>query len=241
MVHGIISDVHSNLEALQVVVAELKRRKITSIICLGDVVGYGANPNECCDIVRDLAQLVILGNHDAGSVGITDISYFNWVAKNACIWTNKVINPQNREWLKSLSLQSNDEDGLFVHSSPSKPEAWRYVLSFDDAISEFQTFKQSTCFVGHSHIPVTFVEKEPQYGIIQDEKFKLDPKYRYIINPGSVGQPRDSDPRTSFAVYDSETGQIEIIRLPYDIKGAQQKILDAKLPEFLAHRLALGR
>ncbi|MCK4352138.1 metallophosphoesterase family protein [candidate division WOR-3 bacterium] len=259
MLYGIISDIHSNLEALQVVVDELEKREIKNVICLGDIVGYGANPNECCNIVKELSQLVILGNHDAGSTGLTNFSYFNWVAKRACIWTSQVVTPENREWLKSLPFTLELNKDLFVHASPSKPEAWKYVLSFDDAISEFQSFKNSVCFVGHSHVPVTFVEKGSsakgarlpsvgqgcasgtKYGLIQDSKFKLEPNYRYIINSGSIGQPRDADPRVSFAIYDNKKKEVEIIRLAYDIKTAQQKILDVKLPEFLASRLALGR
>ncbi|MDI6840358.1 MAG: metallophosphoesterase family protein [bacterium] len=241
MLYGIISDIHSNLEALLVVSKELKRRQIRHIICLGDIVGYGANPNECCEVIDELTDFVILGNHDAGSIGLTDLSYFNEGAKSACIWTSKVLTQKNREWLKSLPITLKNEGDLIVHSAPSNPKAWNYILSEEDAVYEFSTFEENICFVGHSHVPITFVKEDSQYRTIQDYRFKLVPSYRYIINPGGVGQPRDDDPRASFAIYDKDKNEIEIIKVPYDIKSAQQKIIAAGLPKWLAVRLALGR
>lgn len=244
MVNAIISDIHSNLEATIAVLDEIERRGVNKIICLGDVVGYGANPNECCDILRKVSNSVVLGNHDAGSTGITRLSYFNKIAAYACVWSARVLTRQNRRWLKTLPITLVNDTDLVVHSSPSNPTAWDYILSLEDAIKEFNAFDSHLCFVGHSHVPVTFVKKDNQYDIIHpangEVKFTLDTNAQYIINPGSVGQPRDGDPRASFAIYNKERKEIEIIRVPYGIETAKQKILDARLQRFLAYRLATG-
>ena len=241
MRYGIIGDIHSNLEAFEVVLEEISKREIDKVICLGDIVGYGANPNECIDKVRQLTDIVVMGNHDAGSIGQTDLNYFNWVAREACEWTGKVLTASNKTYLKNLDFVKREKETFIVHASPSKPAAWIYIISLDIAMQEFSHFNESICFVGHSHVPVTFVKRGARYDVIEDMHFKLDKDARYIINVGSIGQPRDFDPRASFGIYDSDEGQIEIIRLNYDIETAQQKIRKAGLPEFLATRLALGK
>jgi diadenosine tetraphosphatase ApaH/serine/threonine PP2A family protein phosphatase len=241
MKYGIIGDIHSNLEAFEAVLEEIDKRKIDKITCLGDIVGYGANPNECIDKIRQLTDIVVIGNHDAGSIGQTDLNYFNWVAREACEWTGKVLTESNKVYLKSLDFVKKEKGAILVHASPSKPEAWRYVISVGMAMQEFSYFNESVCFVGHSHVPITFVKRGEKYDVIEDTHFKIGRDANHIINVGSVGQPRDHDPRASFGIYDSDEGQIEIIRLAYDIGTAQQKIRKAGLPEFLATRLALGR
>lgn len=239
MRYAIISDIHSNLEALQVTVDELKRRKISKVICLGDIVGYGANPNECCNIARELSECTVMGNHDAGSTGAANLSYFNSEAREACIWTAKVLTPENKGWLRKLPLKLTYDSSFITHSSPSTPERWHYILSVNEAVDEFSFFK-NVCFIGHTHVPITFVKMGPKYNIITSNKFLLSPEYQYMINPGSIGQPRDMNNQSSFAVYDFEIKEVEIVRLPYDIDSAQKKILSAGLPEHLAKRLLTG-
>jgi len=241
MQYGVISDIHSNLEAFEAALEEIDKRRIDKIICLGDIVGYGANPNECIDKVRQLTDIVVIGNHDAGSIGQTDLNYFNWVAREACGWTGRVLTASNKAYLKNLDFIKKEKGALIVHASPSKPEAWRYVTSLGIAMREFSCFNESICFVGHSHVPITFVKRGAKYDVIEDTDLRLDRGVNYIINVGSIGQPRDLDPRASFGIYDSNEEQVEIIRLAYDIGTAQQKIRKAGLPEFLATRLALGR
>ncbi|MDD2889450.1 MAG: metallophosphoesterase family protein [bacterium] len=239
MQYAILSDIHSNIEALEAVVAELRNREISKVLCLGDTVGYGANPNECCNLVREISECAILGNHDAGSIGLTNLSHFHSLAKEVCVWTSKTLTTENISWLKSLPFQTNYENSLLSHSAPSKPERWHYVSSMNDAINEFPICGH-ICFVGHTHVPVTFVKIDSKYKIITNPKFSINPDYNYIINPGSVGQPRDRNSNSSFAIYDSEIGEIETIRISYDIDAAQKKIINAGLPKSLAERLSSG-
>jgi diadenosine tetraphosphatase ApaH/serine/threonine PP2A family protein phosphatase len=241
MVYGIISDIHSNLEAITAVMGELTRRGTNKIACLGDTVGYGANPNECCDLVRNTADYVVRGNHDAGSTGLISPSNFNRPAIHACAWTSKILSAENRKWLTELPFLIDNEEGTLTHGAPSNPQAWKYVISLGDAVTEFESSDFDICFVGHSHCPVIFAEHKGRYSVIEDSTFTLASDARYIINPGSVGQPRDGNSRASFAVYDSSKRQVQIIRVPYDIAGTQKKILDAGLPSFLAERLEDGR
>ncbi len=241
MRYGIISDIHSNLEALKRVLDQLEEEAIDKYICLGDVVGYAANPNECVEIVRGLTDLVVAGNHDYAAIGQTDISFFNPVAAEAAIWTGKALSEGNASYLRHLELFFVLKDLFFVHSSPSTPELWYYVLSLNDAKQGFSTFEEKICFLGHTHQPITFTERAGRYGIIEGPSFKIEDDCRYIVNVGSVGQPRDSDPRACYAIYDSDEQVVEIKRLAYEIEIAQEKIKEAGLPEFLAQRLALGR
>jgi diadenosine tetraphosphatase ApaH/serine/threonine PP2A family protein phosphatase len=239
MQYAILSDVHSNIEALEAVLAELKNRGVSEILCLGDTVGYGANPNECCNLIREFSECAILGNHDAGSIGLTNLSHFHSLAKEVCIWTSRNLSEDNILWLKTLPFQKNYNSSLLSHSAPSTPEHWHYVSSMNDAINEFPAC-QHICFVGHTHVPVTFTKIDTKYKIITNTKFSINPEYSYIINPGSVGQPRDRNIKSSFAVYDDEIGEIEIVRISYDIDAAQKKIINAGLPQYLAERLLLG-
>lgn len=241
MRYGIVSDIHSNLEALEKVLDHFRTESIDSYVVLGDIVGYAANPNECVGVVRDLTDRVIAGNHDYAAIGLTDISFFNPVAAEAAIWTGNVLTEENTDYLTDLPLSFAANDLLFVHSSPYNPHLWYYVLSLDDAKEGFSVFGEKVCFLGHTHQPITFTERAGRYGVIENPMFKIEHDKRYIVNVGSVGQPRDSDPRACCAIYDTGAQSVEIKRIEYDIGVAQQKIRQAGLPEFLAHRLELGR
>lgn len=239
---AIISDIHSNLEALQAVIKDIKKRRIKRILCLGDLVGYGANPNECIAICLSEAKIIVAGNHDWAAVKKTDASVFNPVAAEAIQWTQKRLTKGNSGKLQRLKLTDSIDDILLVHASPDKPEQWEYLFSLDEAKRQFKFFKTQVCFVGHTHIPsAVFQDANGYTDFVNDNLFPLIEGRRYIINAGSIGQPRDLDPRASYAIYDGNCRAVEIIRLDYNIPLAQQKIIDVGLPEVLADRLLAGR
>jgi len=239
---GIISDIHSNLEALTAVLEYARTKDIDEYVCLGDIVGYGANPNECIDLVRSLTDKVIAGNHDFGVTKMTDISYFNEAAITAIVWTRKILSKMKFEYLKTLPLTYEYQNILFVHSTPSSPEKWYYVLSMDDALREFALFNKPLCFIGHSHQPTVFtINSLNEIGCSINDSIILNDEKRYIVNAGSVGQPRDGNPKSAFLIYDTEERNITFSRIAYDVQKAQKKILLAGLPNFLAERLGIGR
>ncbi len=239
---GILSDVHSNLESLQAVLDACEKEQIDEYVCLGDTVGYGANPNECVTLIRDLTGHLVAGNHDQGVTGDTSISYFNDAAKKAVAWSKRIMSKEHLRFLSSLPLTLEYHGMLFVHSTPSFPEEWKYIVSIDNAMHEFAFFEQRCCFVGHSHQPGVFsINDDHEMGSSIDESLQCIETKRYIINAGSVGQPRDGDPRASYVIFDTETKRLTFRRIAYDIATCQEKILRAGLPPFLAQRLEMGR
>lgn len=239
---AIISDVHANLEALHVVLKDIKKRRLKSIFCLGDLVGYGANPNECIDLCLKESKVVVAGNHDWAAVEKTDIASFNPVAAEAIRWTRQKLDPEVAKKLKGLELARQVDNLVLVHATPADPAKWGYLLSLDEFEREFSHFRGQICFIGHSHVPVAVYQDDNGYcDLVRDNPFPIVAKRRYIVNVGSVGQPRDMDPRASYAIYDGNNNAIEIIRLDYNIPLAQQKIVLAGLPEVLADRLLAGR
>jgi predicted phosphodiesterase len=241
---GIFSDLHSNLEALQSVIRYLARQKIEQYLFLGDLVGYGPNPNECVELIRNLGGKAVAGNHDCGVCEKTDIDNFNDAAKRAIFWTKRVISESNRAYLRSLPLTDIYHDILLVHASPDKPETWKYIFTLAQAQEQFAHFQEKICLIGHSHIPL-IVEKHDQTNrcvVINKTKVKIKSSgYRYLINVGSVGQPRDNLAASCFVIYDTKNSYFEIKRLEYNFKLTQEKILKARLPEILALRLAKGK
>jgi len=238
---ALISDIHSNLEAFQAVMASLAGHDIEKVMFLGDIVGYGANPNECIDLLRSVADYYIAGNHDFAAVDKTDISYFNPYAQEAVLWTQEVLTIENALFLSSLPLTDTLYDFMVVHSTPLHPELWDYVVSLSNARISFRNFTQQLCFIGHSHHPGIFIQ-DSAGRISTEERVTMNFKEgnRYIVNIGSVGQPRDGNPLSSYGLYDTETNEYSLIRVEYNIALAQQKILAAGLPRFLAERLSVG-
>lgn len=232
MKYAFLSDIHGNLEALTVALETLEALSVDRMICLGDIVGYGANPRECLHLIRERADVIILGNHDAGVIGKDDLTWFNDFARQAVLWTQTVLTDEDKDFLRSLPLEGSENDLHFVHGTPHDPGGWHYIISALDVFQQFSFIKGQTCFVGHSHVPGDFWEKPPASG--------NDGTGKRIINVGSVGQPRDRDPRLCFAVYDAEKGDLELIRAEYDIQTAATKIRKAGLPDFLAERLSWG-
>jgi predicted phosphodiesterase len=241
MKYALLSDIHGNLEALQAVLAEIQRHKIEEYICLGDIVGYGANPNECLEVLRSINPATVLGNHDAAVCGLTELENFNPLAYQAILWTKQELTPAGREYLAALPLIRSLGEITIFHSNLVSPADWRYILNPRDSYSSFEKLSGWLGFFGHSHRPVVFQKNDGLVDYVLESEFTLSRERQYIINIGSVGQPRDRNPRASFAVFDDESGSLEIIRVDYPIRIAQKKIRDAGLPERLAARLAEGK
>ena len=241
MRYGIISDIHGNLEALEAAIDALSREKIDRYLCVGDIVGYGADPGECIEKTKSLNPIIVLGNHDAASAGITDTEKFTDAARKAVIWTKKNLKESDIAFLKGLSLIYKNEDLVLAHGTLHEPEKFHYMLDDVTARETFNLMTRAICFVGHSHAPGIFSYKGDRLDYFYKEKTKLSRGELLIVNAGSVGQPRDGDPRLSYSVYDTEALQVELKRITYDIPKAQKKIVDAGLPAFLAYRLGAGR
>lgn len=235
---AVLSDIHSNLEALQAVLEFLYQKNITQIYCTGDLVGYGPNPNEVIEIIRQRKIPCCLGNHDAAVINKTSIAYFNNYASTAVLWTKERITTENLLFLQTLPYQIELDDYLLVHSSPSEPPAWKYIFSLYDAEEEFSFFQQKVCFVGHSHVPGIFSDKMKQ---LHSKNVELTRGEKYVINVGSVGQPRDGDPRACVLLFDEEKYIASIHRIGYDVDRVKWKIIQAGLPEYLGIRLTSGR
>ncbi len=239
---AIISDIHSNLEALQAVIKDIKKRRIKNIFCLGDLVGYGANPNECIELCFKEADAIIAGNHDWATIDKTDVSNFNKIAAAAVKWTKEHISSENLKRLQELPLTQKIGDLFLVHSTPDHPEEWRYLFTLEEFQMAFKHFDAQICCIGHSHIPgAAFQDTNGYTDLVRENPFPIIKKRKFIINAGSVGQPRDLDPRASYVIYDGNKNSIDFIRIEYNIPLASQKIIDAGLPEQLAERLLVGK
>jgi len=246
---AILSDIHANLEALEALLDHLQGISVDEYICLGDIVGYGANPNECMERIRALTDRVVVGNHDHAAVGLADIVYFTPHAREAARWTADRLAPEHWLYLKQLPFTLTLDNAFYVHSRPDRPEEWRYVFTPWDVRASMDCVETRFCFIGHSHRPFICVEeRDHPPGTREgsgDLKFlypfvRIGPDTRVLVNVGSVGQPRDRDAKASCALMDEEAGTVEIVRVEYDIPRAQRKILRAGLPEFNAERLEYG-
>jgi len=235
---AVISDIHANLEALDVCLAKIDELKPDKLICLGDLVDYCAQPNECIELVKKNADAVLLGNHDEAQFNFGLSAGFNDNARISSVHTRSVIKPEYADYLKTLPYTYSLENLLFVHASPRYPERYRYVLSASDAESEFSSFSEKVCFIGHSHRPVIFAERGSN--VYETETVNDSEDTRYIINAGSVGQPRDGNPKLSFGFIDTGSFKYYNYRLEYPVKTAYKKIIDEKLPVFLADRILKG-
>jgi diadenosine tetraphosphatase ApaH/serine/threonine PP2A family protein phosphatase len=241
---GIFSDVHANLEALLAVVEALRRERVDVHYCLGDVVGYGASPNECADIIRRIAKVTILGNHDAAVAGRMDYSYYYPAARHALDLHAAMLSPENLEWLRQLPYIHNI-DGTQVHlchGSPVRLEEFEYIFAQEqarDCLPYYDELGHIT-MIGHSHLCKVFELTPTEVNELPPRKFTLRPDRKYIVSVGSTGQPRDYDPRASYVVYDTEACEFDFRRVAYDVDGAAQKIFEARLERQFGHRLFIG-
>lgn len=243
MRYGIFSDIHSNLEAMTRVAAAMKADGAEDFLCLGDLVGYYANPVETIDLIRSLdCWKLVMGNHDAACIGRTSLSKFNQAAADAITWTRARLKPSHLRFLESLRMREEIGEIQLVHSSPLQAEEWHYLTSLEEIERNFRYFAGFICFFGHVHKPfVAEQDAEGRVRMLEGPDFKLDPKCRYLVNTGSVGQPRDGDPRTCYLLYDSSAKTLSIKRLEYDHGATAKKTLEAGLAEFLAQRLTSGK
>mgnify|MGYP001611706522 CR=1 FL=1 len=243
---GILGDVHSNLEALQASVGKLREERVEHWVQVGDVVGYGADPIACIELVRELRCTVCLGNHDAAVVGFIPTEYFNHFARRAIEWTRDRLRPSDMEFLRSLPLKVEHPHYTVVHGSLHMPEQFGYVFSPVEAADSIAKQRTKVAFVGHSHIPAIYLHRHGgsprDLHCIYEPEMEVDitEHDRALVNVGSVGQPRDEDSRAAFAIYDTDTHVVRISRVEYDIATAQTKIRAAGLPSVLADRLSLG-
>ena len=238
MRYAILADIHSNWEALETAVHYLAKKKINEVWVLGDTVGYGANPNECFDWVIQHARVALMGNHEKAVIEPSLREEFNPEAKIAVAWTAEVLKPEHQKKIRGLPYLHIRSSSTAAHGSPDEPETFRYLFSFADARPSFAVFKTPICFVGHTHYPALFTESKGTTDYLAAGKYALKKEERYIINPGSVGQPRDWNPRLGFGIFDDEEWTFEQVRLEYDYRKAAEKIRQAGLPASLADRLS---
>ncbi|OGR96903.1 MAG: hypothetical protein A2902_00705 [Elusimicrobia bacterium RIFCSPLOWO2_01_FULL_64_13] len=245
MRYGVISDIHSNLEALDAVMALFKKERIQSILCLGDIVGYGPNPNECVDRISGLKKVQsTAGSHDYASVGLKDMTWFNDMAVRALTWTKRKLTEKSRAFLMRLPRLVDGSAFTLAHGSPRDPID-EYLLSSLQFLDNLPYFRTPVSFIGHTHVPAVFYTDS--LGVIQNKPLpegravSFDPEGKTIVNVGSVGQPRDGDPRACAVIYDSEKRQVKMVRCAYDIESVQKKMRQASLPLYLIERLGYGR
>lgn len=241
MKYAILSDIHSNVDALNVVLADAQEQKCTHYVCLGDVVGYGPNPKESLEAVRELNCPTIMGNHDEYCATELDLTGFNPMAADAIKWTRAQLSEEDKAWLRDLKYVRIVESFTIVHATLDLPEKWAYVFDKLAAAASFNYQHTAVCFNGHTHVPIAFVrgDKGIQGGLYS--KIRIEVGRKYFINCGSIGQPRDRNPKAAYVIFDLINNIIELRRLDYDIGSVQAKIRDAGLPPSLAQRLELGR
>ena len=242
MRYVVFSDVHGNIEALERVLEETERLRPDLVASLGDVVGYGANPNECIDVVAQCARIRIGGNHDTAAAGLIDAENFSPTARAAIQWTARMIDPAHREALGEYDTIRRYGECVFAHASPVAPMDWEYVHTIAQANRIFKETAERFIFIGHTHIPAV-IEHHGVTGsrVVSGTFVPIAPDCRYLINVGSIGQPRDGVAAASVALLDEHKGVITMRRIPYDIRSAQEKIRSVGLPESLAMRLATAR
>jgi predicted phosphodiesterase len=240
MKYALLADIHGNLEALDVVLKDTQSQNCTHYACLGDIVGYNANPKECLDIVRGMGMPCIKGNHDEYCCADGELDGFNPHAKEAINWTRHHLTENDRLWLKEQKFQRLVYNFTIVHATLDVPQRWGYVFNKLDAAASFTYQNTAVCFFGHTHMPVAFIRDSVVRGGTYS-KFKVEPGRKYFVNVGSVGQSRDGVAKATYAIYDLDDQTIELRRLDYDIPITQAKIRAAGLPERLAERLAHGK
>lgn len=230
---AIVSDIHANLEALEATLGVIGERGVDEIICLGDIVGYGPDPDACVDLVRKHCHKILLGNHDEAVIRPDVSERFNDYARWAVEWTADHLSAENKSFLAKLPRTHMENGVLYVHASPLHPEKWTYIFSRNDAMEQFAGFRETLCFVGHTHHPFIFCENP--------DTSKFTAGQRFIVNVGSVGQPRDGNPQLCFGLFDTERWEFSHVRAPYDVQKTAGKIVASGLPALLGERLLYGR
>ncbi|MDP3722252.1 MAG: metallophosphoesterase family protein [Candidatus Omnitrophota bacterium] len=251
MKYAVLSDIHGNLEALSAVMERLNAERIDRYLCLGDVVGYGADPAACLERLEACGAVTVGGNHDVACVGKLGLDWFHDTARAALEWTREQLSFAELDGLRRLPLTATEGPLTLVHGTLTHPERFEYLVDFAQAVEMLERCRTLMCLLGHTHVPLFIEYDRPQRRIVRvltvaeelrDVAVQGDPATRrYLVNPGSVGQPRDGDPRASVAIIDTDQRRVAVERVPYDVAAAQRKIRQAGLPAFLADRLAIGR
>lgn len=239
---GILGDLHSNLSALEAVLALLDLEEVDAIYCVGDVVGYGARPNEVIELLQARDVTAVAGNHDWALLGRISQDSFNPYARAALEWTRERISPQAREYLENLPLRIDTEDFCMVHGALPNPEEFEYLQSFPTALATLADFDAPICFVGHTHVPMNFIQSpdKPELDWHFEVDWHLEAGHRAVVNVGSPGQPRDEVPTAPALIYTLKTGRVQLLRTPYNIAAEQRLIRRANLPAILGDRLQHG-
>ena len=241
MKYGILGDIHANLSALETALSHLDAAGCEVLVSVGDVVGYGAAPSACIAHLRERDVHVVMGNHDAACAELLDDRYFNPYAREAVAWTRNALDRDELRWLAQRPLVVTLEHCQVAHGTIHEPEAFHYLMEMHDALPSLRILERPVGFVGHTHVPLSvFQFPDGQYGYTIDADVDLTEIERAVVNVGSVGQPRDENPHTAFAVFDSESRQVQVCRAAYDVDSEVRRILDAGLPQVLANRLKLG-
>lgn len=242
MILALVSDLHANHQAASAVFEKIETLDVDRVICLGDVVGYGGAPNEVCSLVRQHCDLTIIGNHDAAVAGLMDYSYYYQAAREALDWTVSTLDDDHLTWLRSLPYTASAGEACFSHGSPVYPESFEYVfnLALARAHCSFHDRLQSVTFMGHTHLTRSWRFHDTDAEDVPVGPIDFEAGWKYLVTIGSVGQPRDYDPRACFLIYDTDEGSAHHIRVPYDIDGAAQGIREAGLSEHFARRLSRG-
>lgn len=238
MRYAVFSDVHGNHPALQAVLRAA--RGADRLLCCGDIVGYGAEPGACIQTLREAGVETVAGNHDWGVLGRLVAADFNPIAWESLEWTRACLRPDETAFLRALPLTAGGPGWMLAHSSPSFPERFDYLDAAGDAKAAFAALEGVIGFVGHTHVPAVMEESGGQIVLQEARPFQLRPDSRYLVNVGSVGQPRDGNPRAGFVIYDDDAGRVEFHRVPYDIEAAQARIFESGLSSLLAMRLIFG-
>ena len=242
MLTAVFGDVHGNLEALDAVLRDAKAQGAKAFACLGDVVGYGAEPDACCERVRALGCPVVRGNHDHAASHRIPLAWFNPVAAAAIRWTREHLSPENRVWLRGLPFESAIPGAQLVHGSLDAPPKWHYVISREAAAAHLAKQSARLCFVGHTHVPLVVSRMADRLLGAGLDAFRIPEEdgVKVAVNPGAVGQPRDENPAAAYLLYDPDKAEVVPRRVAYDVEAAARKILAAGLPPFLAARLRVG-
>lgn len=237
MIYGIIGDIHSNGDALTAILAAMRQEHVDSVLCVGDIVGYAAEPGLCIDLIRESACAVVAGNHDYAVVGKFPVNYFNADAKSAVLWTAKQLSKGAMDYLRDLPLTERVSGITLAHGSLYRPEFFDYITTIIEAGLAFDQMDTPVCFYGHTHVPLGIFMSDGKISVCTGNEYDLSNAEKALINVGSVGQPRDCDVRASYALYDTEKKIVKIHRVIYNIHSATEKIYSAGLPKFNAQRL----
>lgn len=242
MVFAVISDIHANLEALTAVLADIRGRGFESTYCLGDVVGYGCDPSACLDLVMEHCDIRLMGNHEYYALGKVSSEYLSPVAAQSAVWTQQHLSDADLKTIAGFDMEAHLADIDLVHASPYEPDSWRYILATQEARRAFDRMRGTICFYGHSHLPMIF-SQSPEGEIRHQVGHDIQPsdEKKYLINVGSVGQPRDGDPNACYVSFDTESRSVSYHRVAYDIAATQQKMRAAGVPGMLVERLTVGQ